>query len=61
MLSQARPLEQYPNDIDDMARYLRDTGVLARLGVPDCLPDHPKRVHRSLKQHNLGHGKVVNR
>lgn len=58
---QVRPLEQYPNEIDDMARYMRDSGVLSRLGVPDCPPEHPNRVHRSLKQHNLGHGKVENR
>eukprot|EP00967_Tisochrysis_lutea_P070721 scaffold93452_cov19-Tisochrysis_lutea.AAC.3 len=44
-----------------MARYMRDTGVLSRLGIPDVPPDNPKRVHRSLKQHNLGSGKVVNR
>jgi len=44
-----------------MARYMRDTGVLSRLGIPDCLPEHPKSVHRGLKQHNLGHGNVVNR
>ncbi|KAF5836349.1 hypothetical protein DUNSADRAFT_6036 [Dunaliella salina] len=59
-LWKARPAEQYPNEVDDMARYMRDTGVLSRLGVPDVPPDNPKRVHRSLKQHNLGHGKVVN-
>lgn len=59
--TQVRPLEQYPNEVDDMARYMRDTGVLSKLGVPDVLPEHPQRVHRSLKQHNLGHGKVVNR
>uniref|UniRef100_A0A7S3VMN3 JmjC domain-containing protein n=1 Tax=Dunaliella tertiolecta TaxID=3047 RepID=A0A7S3VMN3_DUNTE len=59
-LWKARPLEQYPNEVDDMARYMRDTGVLSRLGIPDVPPDNPKRVHRSLKQHNLGSGKVVN-
>lgn len=43
-----------------MARYMRDTGVLARLGVEDRLPEPAKRVHKALGQHSLGHARVVN-
>lgn len=32
---QARPLEQYPEPADDVARYMKETGILARLGVSD--------------------------
>lgn len=46
--SQARPLEQYPEEEDDLAGYLRDTGVLGALGVPDRLPRHKDEVHRAL-------------
>lgn len=31
-----------------MARYMRQTGVLAKLGVPDRAPRHPLEVHREL-------------
>ncbi|KAJ9513215.1 hypothetical protein QJQ45_029516 [Haematococcus lacustris] len=44
----ARPLEQYPEAEDDMARFMSETGVLATLGVPDRLPRNAAEVHRQL-------------
>ncbi|KAJ9524803.1 hypothetical protein QJQ45_024431, partial [Haematococcus lacustris] len=47
-LWRARPLEQYPEAEDDMARFMRETGVLATLEVPDRAPRHAAEVHRQL-------------
>ncbi|GFH25843.1 JmjC domain-containing protein, partial [Haematococcus lacustris] len=44
----ARPLEQYPETEDDMARFMSETGVLATLGVPDRPPRNAAEVHRQL-------------
>lgn len=43
-----RPPEQYPEPEDDMCRYMRETGMLARLGIPDRPPRNPEEVHRHL-------------
>lgn len=53
---QARPLEQYPDEEHDMARYMRDSGMLATLGIPDTDPLPPDVVNAALTAGGGGPG-----
>lgn len=46
---QHRPLEQYPEEEDDMARYMRETGVAAKLRLPQRNPLAPSEVQKALE------------